>query len=318
VASRSSGDEAAQRIVVGIGDSGPGHYHAALTLAAQMSRQRQAELSLVHGCHSRFSLASGDGAAQHDVAHGRELLEEAEHALAPLVDDSTRISLAAVPLTAVDALLNESQTAGTLIVQRRDLSTLRRALSADTSHTVAARATCPVIVVRQDQSDIDLKRGIVVGVAPRSGLRALEVGLAEAAARNCPLTAVCVWDLQFSPTYGGWIDPDDLELTEASAWADSLLTHAVAGVAKGYPGVQLHARSVKGVVENGLLAECEDAELLIIERHRDAHIASIGLGSLTRHLIDHAPCPVMVTPQSDTHDQLPAGHVIEPNTTAQS
>jgi nucleotide-binding universal stress UspA family protein len=80
----------------------------------------------------------------------------------------------------------------------------------------------------------------------------------------------------------------------------------------------LHARSVKGVVENGLLAECENAELLIIERHRDAHIASIGLGSLTRHLIDHAPCPVMVTPQSDTHDQLPAGHVIEPNTTAQS
>ena len=37
----------------------------------------------------------------------------------------------------------------------------------------------------------------------------------------------------------------------------------------------------------------------MVERHRDAHLASIGLGTLTRHLIDHAPCPVMITPQSD-------------------
>lgn len=315
--SRSSGDEAVERIVVGIGASGPSHYNAALMLAAQMSRQRRAELSLVHGCLPRFSLTANE-AAQQDLARGQELLKEAEHALTPMVDHRTRIGLAAVRLTAVDALLNESQTAGMLIVQRRDPSILRRALTADTAHTVAAHAVCPVIVVRQDQSDTESKRGIVVGVAPRSGLRALEVGVVEAAARKCPLTAVCVWNLQFSPTYGGWIDPDDEELTEATKWADSLLAHAVAGVAKDHPGVELHARSVKGVIEDGLLQECENAELLIVERHRDAHIASIGLGTLTRHLIDHAPCPVMVTPHSDAQDHLQPAHIAEHNTAAQS
>jgi nucleotide-binding universal stress UspA family protein len=317
VASGSSRDPAAERIVVGIGDSDASQYQAALMLAAQLSRQRQAELILVHGCLQRFSSTANE-AVQRDLARGQELLEEAERALTPMVDHGTRIGLAAAPLTPVDALVNESRTAGMLIAQRRDLSILRRALTANTSHTVAGRAACPVIVVRQDQSVTESTRGIVVGVAPRSGLGALQVGVVEAAVRNCPLTAVYVWDLQFSPTYGGRIDPDDEELTEATKWADSLLAHTVAGVAKDHPGVELHARSVKGVIEDGLLQECENAELLIVERHRDAHIASIGLGALTRHLIDHAPCPVMVTPDGGAHDHLQAAPVTEPKTTVQS
>ena len=55
-------------------------------------------------------------------------------------------------------------------------------------------------------------------------------------------------------------------------------------------------------IEDGLLQESENAELLVVERHRDAHLASIGLGKLTRHLIEEAPCPVMITPQSDAVD----------------
>jgi nucleotide-binding universal stress UspA family protein len=70
-------------------------------------------------------------------------------------------------------------------------------------------------------------------------------------------------------------------------------------VAKLHPDVEFHARTVRGVIEDGLLQECEHAELLVVERHRDAHLASIGLGTLTRHLIDQAPCPVMITPQGD-------------------
>ena len=77
------------------------------------------------------------------------------------------------------------------------------------------------------------------------------------------------------------------------------LATAVAEVAKRHPDVEFHARTVKGDIEDGLLQECEEAELLVVERHRDAHLASIGLGTLTRHLIDHAPCPVMITPHSD-------------------
>lgn len=310
MASRSSDNQTADRLVVGIGDSGPDHYRAALDLAARMSRQRDATITLVHGCLPRLSITTEEARERH-LTYGRELVEEAGVALSAMLDPSTRISLAALPQTGVEALLQESQTAAALIVQRRTMSTLSRAFRGTTSHTVAAQAACPVIVVRHDQfdpdqSDAESSRGVVVGVAPHSGLLALEIGLAEAAARKCPLTAVYVWDLQFSPTYGGWINPDDEELAAATNWADSLLAKSVSEVAKRRPDVGIHARSVRGVREDGLLQECKNAELLVVERHRDAHLASIGLGKLTRHLIDQAPCPVMITPHSDAVDHQEA------------
>ena len=55
------------------------------------------------------------------------------------------------------------------------------------------------------------------------------------------------------------------------------------------------------------MEESEHAELLIVERHRDAHLAAIGLGTLTRHLLDRASCPVMITPLAAQRDGTPLG-----------
>jgi hypothetical protein len=165
-----------------------------------------------------------------------------------MVDPGTRINVAALPRTGVDALLHESRSAALLIVQRRSVSAVLRPFTVATSHTVAAQAACPVIIVRHDQSQSDSKRGVVVGVTPQSGQRALEIAIAEAAARKSPLTAVYVWDLQFSPTYGAQIEPDEEEVEEAARWADSQLACAVAGLAKNHPDVEIHARGVKGGV----------------------------------------------------------------------
>jgi nucleotide-binding universal stress UspA family protein len=310
-------EQTADRIVVGIGDNGHDHYGAALGLAAQMSRQRDATITLVHGCLPRLSIATRGEALERHLTRGRELLHEAGAVLSPMVDLGTRISLAALPQTGVDALLQESQTAAALIMQRRSLSTLSRAFKGDTSHTVAAQAACPVIVVRNDQSDIESRQGIVVGVAPPAGLRAMEVGAAEAAVRKCPLIAVYVWDLQFSPTYGGRVDPDEEELAEATSWAGSVLAEAVEQVAKLHPDVEFRARTVKGDIENGLLQESKEAELLVVERHRDAQLASIGLGTLTRRLIDQAPCPVMIAPQSEAAAHPEAADTTEPKITTE-
>jgi nucleotide-binding universal stress UspA family protein len=312
-----SNEQAADRIVVGIGDSGPDHYRAALALAAHMSRQRDATITLVHGCLPRLSIGTG-GALERHVTRGRQLLEEAGLVLSPMGYPSTQIGLAAVPLTGIDALLQESHTAGALIVQRRSLSVLSRTFTGASSHTVAAQAACPVIVVRHDHSDIESSSGVVVGITPQSGLRALDVGVIEAAVRRCPLIAVYVWDLRFSPTYGSRIDPDEQELAEATSWADSLLSRAVAHVATLNPDVDFHARTVKGDIEDGLLQEAEQAELLVVERHRDAHLASIGLGTLTRHLIDQAPCPVMITPQSEAVGHPHDAGTTEPKITTES
>ena len=312
-ASRSSGgEEAAPEIVVGIGDSGPSHYSAALQLAAQLCGQRKAGLILVHGCLPRLSLALRDEALERYLRHGHKLLVEAEQALSAMVDQDIPVRLAALPQTGVEALLDEARTAEVLVVQRRRQSTVGRVLSGRTSDTVAAQAACPVMVVQHDHQFGSGKRGVVVGIGAHSGLTALKVGIAEATARKCPLTAVYVWDLQFSPTFGAGIDPDGEELADAASWADSVLAGAVSEAARAHPEIELHARSVRGAIEDALLTECENAELLVVERHRDAHLASIGLGTLTRHLLDHAPCPVMVTPHSDANDHSRSTRATEP------
>lgn len=283
-----------------------------------MSRQGDATITLVHGSLPRLSIATRGEALERHLTRAQQIVDEARLVLSAMVDPSTRISLAAVSRTGVDALLHESQSAASLIVQRRSVSAVYRTFTGATSHTVAAQAACPVIVVRHDQLESDSKRGVVVGVAPHSGQRALETAVAEAAARKCPLTAVYVWNLQFSPTYGGQIQPDEEEVEEATRWADNQLANAVAEVAKHHPDVEIRARSVKGVIEVGLLQECEHAELLVVERHRDAHRASIGLGTLTRHLIEHAPCPIMITPQSHAADYSDDADATEPKATTQS
>jgi nucleotide-binding universal stress UspA family protein len=318
-ASRSSGaEQAARGIVVGIGDGGPSHYSAALQLAAQLSGQRKAGLTLVHGCLPRLSLALRDEALERYLRHGQQLLEEAAQALSAMVDQSIPVSLAALPQTGVEALLDEARTSEVLVVQRRNQSAVGRVLSGRTSDTIAAQAACPVMVVQRDDQFGKGKSGVVVGIGAHSGLMALKVGIAEATARKCPLTAVYVWDLQFSPTFGAGIGPDGEELAEATRWADSVLTAAVSEVARAHPDVEFHARSVRGVIEDALLTECENAELLVVERHRDAHVASIGLGTLTRHLLDHAPCPVMVTPHGDANDKPGSNRAAEPKTSPQS
>src|SRR5512133_410656 len=296
MASRSSGDaDGARDLGVGIADGGLSRYSAALACAAQMSQRHQAGLRLVHGCLPRLSIALRDEALERHIARGEQLLEEAQVAVSALVDQGVSVNLAALPQTAVEALLQESGTAEAVVVQRRGSSSVGRVFSGVTSDTVAAQAACPVVVVRHDQSQSSDRRGVVVGLGAHSGTRALDVGITEATARKCPLTAVYVWDLEFSPTFGGAIDPDGEELAEATKWADSVLANAVIEAAKTHPDVELHAHSVRGVIEDGLLQECQNAELLVVERHRDAHLASIGLGTSTRHLLDHAPCPVMVT-----------------------
>jgi hypothetical protein len=122
VESGSSDSQTGDCLVVGIGDSGPDHYRAALRLAAQMSRQRDATITLVHGSLPRLAIATGGEALERHLTRGGQIVEEAGRALSSMVDPGTRISLVAVPRTGVDALLHESQSAASLIVQRRSVS----------------------------------------------------------------------------------------------------------------------------------------------------------------------------------------------------
>lgn len=92
------------------------------------------------------------------------------------------------------------------------------------------------------------------------------------------------WPPPFSTGYGLQIDLGDLE-AGARAWLDT----ATAGVDEG-AAVVLHGHPAGEVVT---WAERHAVDLLVCASHHGlAH--RVALGSFAHHLVNHAPCPVLV------------------------
>ncbi|CAM5634421.1 hypothetical protein SHIRM173S_12482 [Streptomyces hirsutus] len=97
---------------------------------------------------------------------------------------------------AVSALIHKGRNAFALVLGSRGLGDLTGMLLGTVSLAVAARADCPVVVVRGTAEHRDgLFGNIVVGVEEGEGSgTALQFAFREAHVRNCRLTAVHAWN----------------------------------------------------------------------------------------------------------------------------
>ena len=288
-----------QNIVVGIGDSGSSDYLEALHLAAQWSRRGRTAVTLVNGYVPRHQVGqmSPDEIAAHDSA-SRTRLHEAGRLLSPMLPLDASIDFHAVAATGTHALLDAAYDAKLVVLQRRDVSRLTRTYTGSTSTAVAAQADCPVLVARADQSESAARRGVVVGVgADGSSDSAVRFAFDEAAARRVPVIAVHVWQLRGAPSFDA---PPGVELRLGHAHAEEVLSRVVGPVAADYPAVNLVRKPIRGLVADGLISACSNAELLVLSRHRDRHLASVGLGRIARHSMVASSCPVVVVPHGDS------------------
>lgn len=65
------------------------------------------------------------------------------------------------------------------------------------------------------------------------------------------------------------------------------------------PDVGFGHRVVAGPAGPGLVGACaEDVDLLVVGSRGYGPLHSVLAGSVTRHLVDHAPCPVLVVPRA--------------------
>jgi nucleotide-binding universal stress UspA family protein len=209
-----------------------------------------------------------------------------------------RVLVTNSPLSGADALIAESESATLLVLQRRNVGKLNRIYSGSTTSGLAARARCPVVVVRADHSGPagSTPGGVVVGVdgSGRSG-GAIREAWFEASARSAKLIAVHAWDvLAGGAPYYGHVAPTEQEIAAARASAELLLSEALAGLAEEYPDVAVQRVLRRGPAVDGLVEAAAGAELLVISRHRDSAIERIALGSKAQQLLDRAPCPVLI------------------------
>jgi nucleotide-binding universal stress UspA family protein len=98
------------------------------------------------------------------------------------------------------------------------------------------------------------------------------------------------------------VSPRDINAVERS-WLEAL--------ARDTPGCE--AVFLEGLAGPEICrwAESAGADLLVAARHRGGWGAAI-LGSVTRHLVDHAPCPVLVVRPDAAVKEIPRPTTSEP------
>jgi len=146
---------------------------------------------------------------------------------------------------------------------------------------------------------------IVVGVdGSEASHEALRFAVAEARLRDARVVAVHVWtfipptpigDPGMMPMPAGDY-PGQLEAERAAAEAE-LEGALAAAFPEGTPG-EVEARLAEGDAAEALVDEAEGAELLVVGSRGRSGIASVLLGSVSRHVVSHAPRPVVVVKAS--------------------
>jgi nucleotide-binding universal stress UspA family protein len=149
-------------------------------------------------------------------------------------------------------------------------------------------APCPVAVVH---SSGPVREGrVVVGVdGSDTGTNALHWAAAEATARGAALDVVLAWGLPVAVAspYDGVPDITLYEDAERTVLAALMQDPALAGV-------NVTGHLVAGGAAGALIARAEGAGLVVVGSSGRGRLLGAILGSTSRQVVHHAPCPVVV------------------------
>lgn len=284
-----------------LGVDGSAHADQAASWAARHADLESRDLVLVHavaGTSTAVAWMAEGGVdptpylAQADAA-GQELLDAAA---AKIREDHPELRLHTVVsrADARSALLEAATHASTVVLGSHGRGPVATLLLGSVSATVAAHATCPVVVVRPHHPG-KVRRGVLVGAdGTETSPQVLEFAFRQAAELGLPLTVVhTVWDALAVAADPREITPDDVEYERASL----ALAESLAGLTEKFPEVSVRKTLVRGTAASGLLALADDMDLVVVGHHRKDPINRVLLGSSAIGVLEHASTVVAVVPQ---------------------
>ncbi|MGP4114317.1 universal stress protein [Streptomyces sp. 4N509B] len=270
-------------VVVGIDGSAPGNQ--ALDWAADHAARHDRALRVVLALfQERYDIVTREmtlGLPENED-RARALLADAARRVAARRPE-VGVTVEVLPQDPVPALLHEGREAFTLVVGNRGHGTLVGMLLGSVSLGVAGRATCPTVVVRGDARRREGRLGrIVLGVeGTEREAEAVRFAFREAEARGGELAAV-----------HAWLAVPDLQIE-----TETLLDEVLAPLTNAHPDVRLSRAVVEAPTRDTLLAEAENADLLVLGAHRRTRPVGLRLGLVSHALLHHAACPVAVVPE---------------------
>ncbi|MFJ8667609.1 universal stress protein [Streptomyces sp. NPDC093600] len=290
-------------LVVGVDGSVPG-FHA-VDWAVDEAVLHGLPLRIIHAslweryegaAPADTSEAVADGVTEHELAES--VLERAAQAArqrAPKLEITTGLA----PEDPVSALLREAHLAHAVVTGVRGRGPIKELLLGSVSLSLAARAPCPVVVVRGRAENGQAANGrVVVGVGDATAPAAVRYALREGAVRGCEVEAVRAWRRPAHRTAPHPLltgEPAHAEENHASV----VLDEALAGVAEEYSGVTVNRSLVEGSARHALVARSRAADLLVIGAHRRRGRLGPQLGLVGHTVLHHSECPVAVVPEQE-------------------
>ncbi|WEO93901.1 universal stress protein [Streptomyces sp. FXJ1.172] len=210
----------------------------------------------------------------------------------------------AVPLSsevshgdAASALLGIGHNAFALVLGSRGCGDLDSMLLGSVGLAVAARADCPVVVVRGTAEHRDARFGsVVVGVEDGEGSgTAVDFAFREARVRDCRLVAVHAWT---APSGACTTSRAPSWFLEAHRRPPAqVLDDALRHPADRYRDTPVNRQLIEKPARRALLEAASTADLLVVGARRRLGHPGLQLGLINHALLHHAPCPVAVVPQ---------------------
>ncbi|TCC08459.1 universal stress protein [Kribbella soli] len=181
-----------------------------------------------------------------------------------------------------NALLMEAGGAEMVVVGSRSRSRMSAAVLGSVATAVAAKAACPVVVVRGER-----RTGpIVVGTdgSPDSE-DAVLFGFEEASRSGQPLRVVYCWQPQAEHA---------ASVAGAKALLKTWLAESLAAYRDKYPMVDVRASVAEGRASTRLIKMSKTASLVVVGSRGRGGVAGLLMGSVSQSLLHHADSPVAI------------------------
>jgi nucleotide-binding universal stress UspA family protein len=244
------------------------------------------------------SLTSADRPAERVQA--QNIVGSAAHrvqAHAPEVKVTTDV----LPQDAVAALLSEGRHATAVVTGSRGRGEVTGLLLGSVGLAVAARAQCPVIVVRGDETALAGRHErILLGIGDGDhDSPAVHFAFEEATRRGCALDVVRAWRRPFSEGVAdtGRATPTEDPGRGYREQAAASLDDSIDAAAHAHPNVRVRKATVEGPAHRVLPARTAAADLVVVGARRRQSQFGMQLGRVSHRILHHALCPVAVVPQ---------------------
>lgn len=244
----------------------------------------------------------------------QELYEDLEAETLEKIEEAKKVAVDFVPGvdvshqieegSPIDMLLDLSEQCTMIVMGSRGLGGLSGMVMGSVSAAVVSHASCPVVVVREDNHVTEeTKYGPVVVGVDGSGVsqKAIENAFKEASARGAELIAVHTWmDMQVQASLAG-LSAAQQQWQVVEEEQNALLGQRLAGWHERYPDVKVTKVVTRDRPVRALSDASEGAQLLVVGSHGRGGFKGMLLGSTSRALLQAAPCPMMVV----RPDELP-------------